>query len=805
MNYAEVSVNSPIARERTFSYSIPAEMKVEPGLAVWVPFGIKTLQGIVVELTDIPAVEQTREIAGIIDRHPLITTAQINLARWMSSYYLAPLFDCIALMLPPAFERRVITYLTLTDQNAADNTLKPFLEMLKKTEPTDIKVLEKRFGPGITQKAVVQLLKQKLIERSYTIEKERVHPLYVPFIKLAINREKVILSLEQGKGLKPKQIDLLRFLLDNPGPQALTTIKENCGITAPAINTLVAKGWLEKWDQRVERDPLAGQTINLAFPLTLSSAQERAVQQIRVSLQADPTQTSQVFLLYGITGSGKTAIYLQALEETVKMGRKGLVLVPEIAMTPQIIERFLSRFPGRVAVLHSELKLGFQFDEWWRIQKGDFDVVIGPRSALFSPQPELGLIILDEEHEWTYKQDDNPRYNARDTAIKLGELCHATVILGSATPDIQSYQQALFGHYHLLILPERVTPGRAPMLPEVEIIDLRTELKAHNLSLFSRSLKAAMRQALQNREQIILFLNRRGSATFVECRNCGQVIKCKRCETPMSYHYDSEFLLCHRCNNHMAVPKICPRCHSTHIKYLGAGTEKLEMETAAEFPQARILRWDSDVLKEPGISHQSIFETFRSGEADILIGTQIIAKGLDLSKVTLVGVVNADVGLYLPDFRAAERTFQLLCQVAGRAGRGSAGGRVIIQTYAPQHYAIQCAARHDYLSFYKQELEYRRQLGYPPFRRLAGLTFAHFNDERCQKEAEKMRDKLMNEIERRGLADISLIGPAPAFIHRLRGKFRWQLIVRATNPEELLRKVTINSGWSVNIDPVGTN
>jgi primosomal protein N' (replication factor Y) len=479
------------------------------------------------------------------------------------------------------------------------------------------------------------------------------------------------------------------------------------------------------------------------------------------------------------------------------------VLVPEIAMTPQIIERFVSRFPGRVAVLHSQLSLGEQFDEWWRIRQGEFDVVIGPRSALFAPQPDLGLIILDEEHEWTYKQADaSPRYHTREAARKLAELSGATLVLGSATPDVESYFRSQNGTYRLLELNERITTGIVSPMPDVEIVDLRDELKAGNLSLFSRSLHSAIETALKNREQIILFLNRRGGATFVECRHCGYVIRCQRCEVPLSYHFTEESLICHQCNYHTAVPRACPRCRSHKIKYLGVGTEKLEQETATVFPQARILRWDSDSVQ--GQQHQVIFDEFKKGEADILIGTQMVAKGLDLPGVTLVGVISADVALNLPDFRAGERTFQLLSQVAGRAGRGVAGGKVIIQTYSPEHYAVRAAAAHDYRAFYQKEIAYRGELRYPPFSRLARLVFTHTNDQYCREEAERMRKGLLAEIESRGLAGYSLIGPAPAFIHRLRGRFRWQLILRAGDPAILLKDVRFPTGWILDIDPVGT-
>jgi len=556
----------------------------------------------------------------------------------------------------------------------------------------------------------------------------------------------------------------------------------------------------------VDRDPLGSRNINLSFPLSLTAAQEAVFHQICLSIKKERSISApaDIFLLRGITGSGKTEVYLRALGEAVKLGKRGLVLVPEIAMTPQIIERFLSRFPGRVAVLHSELSLGEQFDEWWRIKNGEFDVVIGPRSAIFAPQPDLGLIIIDEEHEWTYKQQENsPHYHTREVAVKLAEKTGATVVLGSATPDVESYYKALNGNYHLLELTARVTPDEGSPLPEVEVIDLRDELKAGNLSLFSRSLHGSIETALENQEQILLFLNRRGAASFVECRNCGWVVKCKRCEVPLSYHFAEDRLICHQCNYHIKPPTVCPSCGSRRIKYLGVGTEKLEQETAQTFPQARILRWDSDVTGGHGHSHEKIFAKFRAGEADILIGTQMIAKGLDLPGVTLVGVVSADIALNLPDFRAEERTFQLLSQVAGRAGRGPKGGKVIIQTYSPENYAIKAAASHDYLAFYRKEMAYRYQLHDPPFIRLARLVFTHSNDDRGREEAERIQRMLLRERDTKGISSLSLIGPAPAYIYRLRGKYRWQLILRAPDPSAFLSGLVFPRGWVIDIDPVG--
>ena len=376
------------------------------------------------------------------------------------------------------------------------------------------------------------------------------------------------------------------------------------------------------------------------------------------------------------------------------------------------------------------------------------------------------------------------------------------VILGSATPDVETFYHAQRGDYHRLQLPERVVPREGSSLPPVEVVDLREELKAGNRSLFSRSLSQAVAKAIVGREQVMLFINRRGAATFVQCRSCGFVLRCRRCEVALTYHLAEDRLLCHQCNYQIPVPRFCPRCRSHRIKFLGIGTQRLEQEASHAFPQARLLRWDSDVTKRR-YAHQEILGKFRAHEADILIGTQMIAKGLDLPQVTLVGVVSADTGLNLPDFRAGERTFQLLCQVAGRAGRGSLGGRVIIQTYSPEHYAIAAAAKYDYASFYNKEINYRRQLHNPPFSRLACLTYGHTNDAVCQREAERMKRLLIQEIDSRGIAGLSLIGPAPAFIHRLRGRFRWQIILRGSEPSALLAELPIPPGWVVDIDPVG--
>jgi len=812
VGYAEVSVNSPIAQRRAFSYAIPSGLSIDVGQAVWVPFGNKLLQGIVLELTQYPSVEETREIAGVIEPHPVLSLAQVSLAYWISQYYLSPLFDAVALMLAPGFERKVVTFIssrsTPNDFDTSSLTLEQrhALELVQRQGKVSLKKLEKTLGIRQARLVTSQLIHQGLVVRSYELERVKIKPKKVAYLRLKVEasqaQQEAFRLRKKGAG---KQSALLDFLAQQSKPVPLAEARQKAKCDKAIVDALVQKSLVELQRIEVRREPISYRGITPSSPLTLTSAQESALQSIKSSLLevVKGYTPPSVFLLHGVTGSGKTEIYLQALAEAVRLGKRGIVLVPEIALTPQTIERFASRFPNKVAVLHSKLSLGEQFDEWQRIRNGEFDVVIGSRSAIFAPQPELGLIVIDEEHEWTYKQHDkSPRYQARDVAIKLAELAGAVVILGSATPDVETFYHAQRGDYRLLQLPERVVPTEASPLPQVEVVDLRDELKAGNRSLFSRSLSQVIAKAVTGGEQVILFLNRRGAATFVQCRRCGFVLRCRRCEVALTHHFVEDVLVCHQCNYKMSVPQICPRCLSRRIKFLGVGTQKLEQEASYAFPQARLLRWDSDVTKRR-YSHEEILGKFRAHQADILIGTQMVAKGLDLPLVTLVGVISADTGLNLPDFRAGERTFQLLSQVAGRAGRGILGGQVIIQTYSPEHYAIQAAAKHDYALFYDREIAYRRQLHNPPFTRLACLVYSHTNDTLCQREAERMKRLLIEEIEARGIVDLSLIGPAPAFIHRLRGRFRWQIILRGSEPSAFLSQIPIPQGWTVDIDPVG--
>ncbi|MCK4273934.1 MAG: primosomal protein N', partial [Dehalococcoidales bacterium] len=529
MRYAEVSVNSPAAQRRTFSYAIPSGLDVLEGQAVLVPFGERILQGIVLELTPVPAVEDTREILDVIESEPILSPHLISLARWISDYYLSPLFDAVALMLPPGFERKAITFVSLahsdTDISSLNDDQRRVIDIVSGQGRVEFKKLDKALGKKRASAAVSHLVRQGLLSRSYELGPVRMRPkteLYISLTGDNIDASKLVV----------KQAALVDFLRQQSAPVPWAEARKKTGCSKAVADSLFKKGLVTFRQVEVRREPISYDNITPSRPLSLTADQQSAFESIRSSL-CQANTSPDVFLLHGVTGSGKTEVYLQALAEAVKLGKKGIVLVPEIALTPQTIERFASRFPQRVAVLHSRLSLGEQFDEWHRIRSGEFDVVIGSRSAIFAPQSELGLIIIDEEHEWTYKQDNSPHYHARNVAIKLAEMTGAAVVLGSATPDVETFYKAQNGDYKLLALPERVVPFAGAALPQVEVVDMREELKAGNRSVFSRSLSQAINEAVASREQVILFLNRRGGATFIQCRRCGFVLRCRRCEVPL--------------------------------------------------------------------------------------------------------------------------------------------------------------------------------------------------------------------------------------------------------------------------------
>src|SRR3989449_539237 len=500
------------------------------------------------------------------------------------------------------------------------------------------------------------------------------------------------------------------------------------------------------------------------------------------------------FRLHGVTASGKTEVYLRAAAETLARGEGVIVLVPEIILTAQVVARFIARFGDRVALLHSALSAGERFDEWRRVLDGVADVVIGSRSALFAPLERVGLVVADEEQEPSYKQESDPRYHAVDAALALGRIAGCAVVLGSATPRVTTYQAARAGELTMLSLPERV--GELP-LPPTTVVDLRLELKSGNRGTLSGVLRTALQRTVARGEQAILYLNRRGFATVVLCRDCGYVAKCPACDIPYAFHLDGS-LVCHRCGRRDArAPERCPACGSPRIKQLGVGTQRVEEEVRAAVPKAKVIRLDRDAVRAKG-SHAAAYERMRSGDAQVIVGTQMLAKGFDLPRVTLVGVVNADTVLNLPDFTAAERTFQLLTQVLGRSGRGAAGGRGILQTYLPEHYAIRAAAKHDYLAFAETELEGRRRFGYPPFGRLVLLSTQAKKLETVERRTRELAEWLREAAG----GDAEVLGPAPAFAAKRAGSYRAQIVLRGAHPEDVLDRISLSDEWTVDVDPV---
>jgi primosomal protein N' (replication factor Y) (superfamily II helicase) len=816
MPYAEVAVNAAAPSRQTFTYRIPDGQDVQPGHAVYVPFGARTLQGIVMEVTDEPAFAEARDIEGLIEARPLVSPERLALARWLAAYYLAPLFDCVSLMLPAGFKRKPLTFVRRAfwapDSTADDLSEgeRAVLEVLGDRGEMNADELKREVKGGA--QAVASLLRRGLLARTYRLARPAVAAKVVQHLRLAVPeddaREGARRLREDSRRGSARRAVVIEALVEE-GALPLSRARE-IGLTPALLRDLQTDGVARIEDVQVVRDPLTSRSYGEREPPRLTAEQQRAMEAIcralDIRLALDPP-ARDVFLLHGVTGSGKTEVYLAALDHALLLGKRGIVLVPEIALTPQTVRRFAERFPGRAAVMHSGLSLGQHFDTWHEVREGRYDVIIGPRGALFAPQPDVGLVILDEEHEWTYKQQEgSPRYHARRAAEEFCRLSGAVLVLGSATPDVESHFAAQNGRYQLLELPERLVlrddgEVRAGPLPDVDVVDLREELKAGNRSIFSRSLAHAVRGALDAGEQVMLFLNRRGTASFVQCRDCGHVPECRSCAAALTYHGPQERLVCHYCGRGYPLPEICLNCGGKRIRQVGLGTERVEEEARREFTGARTVRWDRDVTRGRG-SHEAILARFLAHEADILVGTQMIAKGLDIPLVTLVGVVSADVALHLPDFRAGERTFQLLEQVAGRAGRGPRGGRVIIQTYTPDHYAIEAAAGHDYHAMYDREIEFRRRMGYPPFGRLVRMTFSHTGAEYAQRQAAMMASRLREEKERLGVPNLDILGPAPAFVPRVRGRWRWNVILRGDEPSSLLREIQLPRGWTVDVDPI---
>ncbi|MCJ7695716.1 MAG: primosomal protein N' [Anaerolineaceae bacterium] len=833
-HYAEVSVN--IAQiTRVYHYHIPEELveQVVPGCLVVVPFGGQTVQGVVLGFVDDPEIEITLPIEGLLDEEPVLTRLQMELAKWMSEATLAPLSACVGQMIPIGLSQHadiVVHRLDVPDDvvKALPETQKRVMSLLKKRGDLRGRQLEVAFRHANWQAAIKTLKSKDLVQTKSILPAPRVSPRTTRSAQLAIPVEKlesIRENFDLTKDTHSRRFKVLELLAKEPLPIAFSWVYAQTGANYSDLKKLSEDGLIIFIETEVWRDPLEDVEVLADFVPELTKDQLKVWEEVKKQISiANNGEAIKPILLHGVTGSGKTEIYMRAVAETIAAGKQAIILVPEIALTPQIVRRFMARFPNKIGIYHSKLSVGERYDTWRRARQGNLSVIIGARSALFMPLPNLGLIVLDECDHESYDQSDTlPYYHGVETAEALSRLAKALLILGSATPRITQYYKATQGDWMLLEMPQRILAHRGAILehasrmkidlpikkgesallhldlPKVSLVDMRQELSQGNRSVFSRELQQALREVVNKGQQAILFLNRKGSATYVFCRECGYVLNCPRDDKPLTYHGSKQKLLCHVCGYTRQLPLKCPRCGSKQIKQLGTGTEKLEELTRELLPNARTLRWDAETTRHKG-AHEMILSHFSAHRADILIGTQMLAKGLDLPLVTLVGVILAEVGLNLPDYRAPERTFQVLTQVAGRAGRSPLGGRVILQTYTPENYAIKAAAGHDYASFYQSEMGFREELNYPPFSRLVKLEFRHQDSNKAESAARSMAQTLTGRIRATRNPQTDFIGPVPCFYARLNGMYRWQIVLRGPDPTRILMGIQLKD-CTVEVDP----
>jgi primosomal protein N' (replication factor Y) len=799
-----------------------------------VPFGHQRVQGVVLQMAAHPEVPETRPVLGLVDNEIVLTGTQIELARQLAQDTLSPLSACIELMLPPGLAQQADTLYSLAPRREVGvstpfgKTQLRLLKLLEERGPLRGRQLDAALRHVDWRSAMQRLTRQGLVSTQTVLPAPTVQPKMVRTARLACPPEQAEAELPKlgrsGTQALQRRQTMLRFLMSEAGPVDVAWLYAESGGTLSDLRVLEERGLLQLAEAETWRDPLAEVDFVPYEAPTLTNGQRQVWEEVEKALEAAAGgAVIPPLLLHGVTGSGKTELYLRAVTETLRRSRQAIVLVPEIALTPQTVRRFMARFPGQVGILHSRLSPGERYDTWRRARLGQLPVIVGPRSALFAPLKVPGLIVVDECHDDTYYQAENqPHYHAREAAVLYARLAGAVCLLGSATPDIASRYRAEQGEWRYLGLPQRIlahrkaveaqaarlgiTPRYQPLgeqaetidLPPVEVVDMRKELQAGNRSIFSRSLAQGLEQVLTQKQQAILFLNRRGAATYVFCRDCGYTLRCPRCELPLTAH-GVDSLTCHYCGYRRKLPQSCPVCQSKRIRQFGTGTEKVEAEVQALLPEARTLRWDYETTRQKG-AHEVIMSHFVNHHADILVGTQMIAKGLDLPLVTLVGVVLADVGLSLPDLRAGERAFQVLTQVAGRAGRSLLGGKVILQTFQPGHYVIQAAAQHDYEAFYRREQDYRRSLGYPPFTQMVRLETRQRDPARVEAAAQKLAKLLRGWMEEEALHETELIGPAPCFFARLGGEYRWQIVLRGPDPAKLLRGRQLPD-WRIEVNP----
>ena len=802
--FAEVAVNTGQPARLAFSYAVPPEMRVRAGQAVFVPFGPRVLQGIVLALTpEPPRVDGVRDIQAVADPDPVLDETHVRLAHWLSETYLASLWESVAVSLPSGYGQKAVTMVSPVD-------IPPLLPVY----PQDQRVLQfvaangrvsmdqlREAVPGITLPRLQRLQQAGHLTVAQGLARPSGRPKTERRLALAQTPNAARAHAAEIKARQPRSVDARLLERLAAGDITLTQARE-LGAGPVHVRRLESDGWVREFEVRIERDPLAGYVFAPKPAAILSESQ----QTVADAIWAAP---GRMHLIRGVTGSGKTEVYLDLVGRVLAAGKSAIVLVPEISLTPQAIRRYGERYGETLTVLHSHLGTGELYDQWHRIQRGEARVILGSRSAVFAPARDLGLIVLDEEHEWTYKQvDHQPRYHAREVAEELSRLTGATVVLGSATPDIVTFHRAVTGAIGLHELDERLSPAgdgttRPGQLPQVLVVDMREELKGGNRSVFSVPLKRAIKRSLMEGEQAILFVNRRGSARFMLCRDCGYIPLCSSCQVAMSLDLHEQIhakLVCHHCGRTKRLEDRCPRCDRARYRPFGVGTQRIEQEARAQFPGARIARWDSDISSQKG-SHERMVQALEAREVDILVGTQMLAKGLDLPEMTVVGVVDADVGMSLPDYHASERTFQLLSQVAGRAGRRDKPGFVYIQTYDPDSPPIQCAAEHDYRAFYEIEIAHRRRAGYPPFTRMVRLLYRHLNQEHALQEASRVAGEIRLARDAAGRAEPDVMGPTPAYIARVKGEYRYQIVLRGRNPGAILTQIRLGERWAVDVDP----
>ena len=819
--YARIAVNIPTITG-VFDYHLPSELngQVGVGALVTVPFGKQTVQGVVVAFITEPSVPETKPVLNVLDAQPVLTSTQIEFAQKLSEATLNPLAAVIGMLLPAGLSQQADVLYSLNPSPFAvgekpySETQKRILDLLDKRGALRGRQIDRHFAQVDWRKSAQTMVKIGVLTAQSVLPPPRVRPKHVRTAQLAVppeTAEEAMSSLgRQGDSLKRRQA-ALRFLMNEPQAVNVSWVYAESSCTLADLQELAERELILLQETEIFRDPLQHideATLQNPSPLALTPDQQNVWNEIQDAYRVQAEgQILPPFLLHGVTGSGKTEIYLRATAEAIRRGKQVMVLVPEISLTPQMVRRFLARFPGQVGLVHSKLSDGERYDTWRRARNGQLKVIIGARSALFSPLPNPGLIVLDECHDPSYYQSEPPFYHAVAAARLYASISAAVCILGSATPPVALRYQAEGRGLRLLELPRRLTPladGGVTLgtsLPPVRIVDMREELKTGHRGIFSNALIEALAGTLERREQAILFLNRRGTATYVFCRTCGTTVKCPQCETLMIFHtqLSGVELLCHRCGYSRKMPKKCAVCGSDQIRQYGLGSEKVEQQVKSLFPKAEVMRWDWETTREKD-SHELILTHFAAHHADVLVGTQMLAKGLDLPLVTLVGIVLADAGLNLPDPFAPERGFQLLTQVAGRTGRSERGGQVILQTFMPEYGVIQAAARHDYAGFYTQEIASRKRLGYPPFNRLVRLEVQHKNLEKAEKSAMDMAAMLVKRIEKEKRTETDLIGPVPCFFAKQAGLYRWQVILRGPDPASLLIG-HLPEGWRIEVDP----